>query len=100
MNDDRLDHAEAARSRMRSTISAIDDELARLSGKAGGGVDNTATRELRAAWASLVDQLALGPEPERRACPVCGRLGMRQATVCGYCWTRLAPLPAEGARGE
>ena len=34
----------------------------------------------------------LGPIPEVRDCPHCGRVGMRAATVCGHCWKKLPPL--------
>jgi hypothetical protein len=44
-----------------------------------------------AAVTDLVDQLALGSEPEVRECPVCKHIGMRAATLCGYCWTKLTP---------
>jgi len=33
-----------------------------------------------------------GPEPEVRTCPTCRHIGMSNATLCGYCWTRLTPL--------
>lgn len=46
---------------------------------------------MAAAWAELVAQLALGPEPEVRECPVCKHVGMRAATRCGHCWTKLTP---------
>jgi hypothetical protein len=39
-------------------------------------------------WKALTSALALGPTPDRD-CPHCGRLGMRDATLCGYCWKRL-----------
>lgn len=28
----------------------------------------------------------------RRRCPKCGHEGMADATVCGYCWTKLVPI--------
>jgi hypothetical protein len=43
---------------------------------------------LRAAWHDLVKALALGPEPELRACPSCTRAIIREASRCRYCWTR------------
>jgi hypothetical protein len=42
-------------------------------------------------WAALVAALALGPAPELRDCPSCGKAGMRAATRCGYCWLALIP---------
>jgi hypothetical protein len=49
---------------------------------------------LHIAWGQLVHLLA--PEPERasRKCPRCGNSGMQEATLCGYCWMKLVPVPA------
>jgi hypothetical protein len=46
---------------------------------------------LHIAWGQLVHLLA--PEPSRafRNCPRCGNAGMREATLCGYCWLTLVP---------
>jgi hypothetical protein len=30
---------------------------------------------------------------DERRCPVCQHIGQRAATLCGYCWTKLTPLP-------
>ena len=72
---------DGARSRLRATIAAMEREAALLAG----------SESLKASLADLVDQLALGPEPDVRDCPVCGEIGMRAATVCSYCWTKLTP---------
>jgi hypothetical protein len=72
---------------VRSAVEAVDREVA-LAAEAGG---------LRSSWKRLVDVLALGPAPERRACPHCGSIGMRAATRCGSCWERLVPPPDAGA---
>jgi hypothetical protein len=79
-------------SKLRATIAAIERDLSRLPPEIvdGGGV--AAVDGLRASVAELVRQLALGPEPAYRQCPVCQHILMRGATVCGYCWTKLAPL--------
>lgn len=77
-----------ARTRLRATIATIEGELARLPRPAASGEGQSA---LAASFADLVGQLALGPEPETRACPVCHHLGMRAATICGHCWTKLTP---------
>lgn len=53
--------------------------------------------ELRAAWAEMVRELALGPAPELRTCPTCGEIGMRAATRCVRCWSSLPALPPEHA---
>jgi hypothetical protein len=46
---------------------------------------------LHIAWGQLVHLLA--PESRRtfRHCPRCGNAGMREATLCGYCWLTLVP---------
>ena len=51
---------------------------------------------LQGAWAQLVLALALGPARATRKCPSCGNTGMRDATLCGYCWKKLEP-PGEAA---
>jgi len=84
-------HPDAARSRMRAVVERIDQELARLPAQLAAD-DKDRPKGLLASWADLVEQLALGPEPEVRECPVCKHVGMRAATVCGYCWTKLEPL--------
>jgi hypothetical protein len=74
-----------ARTRLRETVADIEKQLRSL-----GDKDVALTK----AWDDLVGQLALGPEPEVRACPKCKSLGFRKATVCGSCWTKLTP-PAD-----
>ncbi len=39
-------------------------------------------------WKALRSALALGTVSDR-VCPRCGRLGMHEATLCGYCWKKL-----------
>ena len=72
-----------AATKLRAVVAVIDREI----------VQESATPALRAAWAELVDVLALGPAPQTRECPRCHRIGMRAATRCGFCWQPLAPLP-------
>lgn len=84
--------SDAARSRMRVTVAEIEREVAHLSEGMAKDTSPNPLGALRAHWADLVAQLALGPEPERRECPSCHHFGMRAATVCGYCWTKLTPL--------
>lgn len=81
-------HPDAARSRLRTAIAAIEVEIAHLPEQVTAG----GAASLRSSFSELVSLLALGPEPEIRECPVCGRIGMRAATLCGYCWTKLPPL--------
>jgi len=72
---------------LRTAVEEMDREMSALAGPPTG---------LRAAWSRLVGALALGPAPSMRNCPRCGKAGMRDATVCGYCWTRLVPPDAAG----
>jgi hypothetical protein len=74
---------------LRSLVTAIERQFATV----------PPPEELRAAWAEMVDVLALGPPPELRTCPTCGEIGMRAATRCIRCWSSLAPLPPEPRTG-
>ena len=49
---------------------------------------------LHIAWGQLVRLLAPQPERATRKCPRCGHEGMWDATLCGYCWTKLVPVSA------
>ena len=79
------------RGRLRPLVATIDREMSRAS-EMDERENNRATRDLRSSWAKLVELLALGPAPDVRECPVCRRVGMRDATRCAYCWTKLSPL--------
>jgi hypothetical protein len=98
MNSPQLAVADAARARLRTTLATIEREISRLPSQPAGDDGKSPPSDLLASFADLVEQLALGPEPEVRHCPVCGNIGMRAATRCGYCWTKLTPLP--GARAS
>lgn len=92
MNSTAFSASDDVRSRLRVTLATIEREISALSPqeptqRASGGP----THALTLAWADLVHQLDLGPEPERRECPVCHHFGMAKATVCGFCWTKLTP---------
>lgn len=78
---------------LRPIVEAVDREISRLSERPETAGD---ARALVASWAALVDYLSLGPPPELRACPACGAVGIRTATVCGRCWVKLVP-PAPAA---
>jgi hypothetical protein len=78
----RLSDAETAQ--LRTLMSDVDGELVRTSAASEG---------LKGSWAAMMKLLAVGPAPEIRACPRCGNLGMRAATLCGHCWAKLEPLP-------
>ncbi|MBL8951509.1 MAG: hypothetical protein JNK82_12065 [Myxococcaceae bacterium] len=77
------DHPDPNRAGLRVAVADIDDAL--------GAVSRSGDARLTNAWARLVNLLALGPAPALRACPRCGRAGMRDAKICGYCWERLSP---------
>lgn len=86
-----LDFPDDARDALRAIVATIDGEISRLAEPTRSEAAGT-TKELRSSWAELVELLALGPVPEVRECPICRHIGMRAATRCGHCWTRLSPL--------
>lgn len=90
MNGARFSHRDPDTHRLRTVIAEIDRELSLLPSPEADGV--AASQPLRRSWAELVELLALGPAPETRTCPICGHVGMRAATRCGYCWSKLSPL--------
>ena len=90
---------DAAHSRLRATIATIEREISCLPKQATDDGGSPANR-LLASWTDLVDQLAMGPEPAVRECPVCKHIGMRAARLCGYCWTKLAPPADPDAAGR
>jgi hypothetical protein len=71
--------------------AAIREAVARIEQELSVCEANGATDAVRSSWAVLVHLLALGPAPELRECPKCHHIGMRAATLCGYCWTKLSP---------
>ena len=83
---------DAARVRLRAAIATMEREIASLPRQVADGDSASPLRGLLASFADLVKQLALGPEPELRECPICGNFGMRAATRCGYCWSKLSVI--------
>ena len=80
---------------IRPIVASMDHELSTLSAAMINDQGRASAGRLNESWKHLVDALAMAPEPTR-LCPKCGNLGMQAATVCGYCWTKLAPLePSE-----
>jgi hypothetical protein len=75
-------YPDVAVTKLREIVAVIEREI----------VQTPADSALRAAWAQLVDVLALGPPAETRECPFCHGIGMRGASRCGHCWAALAPL--------
>jgi hypothetical protein len=92
MRDQELEGPDAARARLRAVVATIDHELLRLPRRTTGVEEIDGLFD---SWSVLVKQLALGPAPQLRRCSVCNHLGMRAATLCGYCWSRLSPLTAD-----
>jgi hypothetical protein len=86
-----------ARSRLRATLVTIQLEITRLQERLTDGQGKSPLTTLAASMTDLVDQLALGSEPDVRECPACKQIGMRAATLCGYCWTKLTPPSGQGA---
>ena len=65
-------------------------ELRALVARMQEQVTSSGGADLGKAWDSLVAHLALGAAPDTRACPHCQKTIMKAATLCGYCWTKLA----------
>jgi hypothetical protein len=86
---------DAARDHLRALVATIDQEISRLPPRGDAKpADDHVISGLRASWLELVKALALGPAPETRTCPVCGTTGMRAASRCACCWTKLELLAA------
>ncbi len=77
-------YTDAAVTELRAIVAVIDHEILQV----------PPAPALRAAWAKLVDVLALGAAPQTRECPACHGIGMRAASRCGHCWATLEPLPS------
>jgi hypothetical protein len=76
---------------LRVFVEAVDREISKIPGPSDGG-QPAQLPALRTSWERLVTWLALGPAPQLRDCPKCGRSGMRDATRCGHCWEKLPKL--------
>lgn len=80
-----------ARSRLRRLLGLMQDQLK-------ASTDSVGRAGLQRSFDAVVTELDLGAEPHLRACAVCGALGMRDATLCSVCWSKLAPLSIGAAR--
>jgi hypothetical protein len=81
---------------LRPIVEALDREMSRFLARANVG--STDTTALLSSWAELVELLDLEVPPELRACPFCGSVGTRAATLCGTCSRKLvAPAPLASA---
>ena len=73
---------------LRTLVTAVQAGVTRATGREATADDQQA---LTSAWGLLLQHLALGPAPDTFPCPHCSRAIMRAASLCGYCWSRLAP---------
>jgi hypothetical protein len=103
MNSQQSKIPDAARSYLRSVVTAVDGEISQLE-QVRIGEPSVTTDRLKEKWKELIGLLALGPEPEYRECPFCHKVGMRFASQCGFCWEKLPPFmsppEAPGKRRE
>ena len=81
---------------LRGFVEGVEHDVALLS-KSPSAQDAEGVARVVRSWGKLVDFLALGPAPELRNCPHCGAVGMRAATLCGTCWSKLVPPPREAS---
>jgi hypothetical protein len=79
---------------LRTFVDAVGRDVVSVS-QGGSSQGSASVAKLVGSWTKLVDFLALGPAPELRECPHCGAVGMRAATLCGYCWKKLVPPGTE-----
>ena len=80
-----------ARSRLRKLLALMQEQLK-------ASTDHVGRAGLQRSFEAVVTELDLGPEPHLRACNVCGAIGMRDATLCSVCWSKLAPLSIVAVR--
>lgn len=77
---------------LRTAIAAVEASLLDFEAAPEAVRDRTQKLGvLRVSWQSVVDLLAIEPEPERRACPFCGGAMRQIATRCVHCWKRSSP---------
>ncbi len=88
----RNDLPDPVKTNLRGAVATVADSLSAFSAQSSPEENKANLAKLMVSWGELVTQLALGPEPEYRECPSCGHISMRQATLCGRCWTKLTPL--------
>ena len=89
LNDPRLSVGERTQSKLRLAIAEFDKQLQGIATAAPmGDVPSNQLGELGAAWRTVIDVLALDPEPERRACPYCDGPIRLHSTRCVYCWKK------------
>jgi hypothetical protein len=82
-------HPDGERHELRRLAHDLDVALA---GVRAGELD--ALAKVDEAWRVFGARLALGPDPAVVHCPSCDATIMRDATLCGHCWTKLSPASA------
>lgn len=90
-----LSRSDFHRASIRTVVEKMDAEVGCLAGQVTTSETRNTVRQLAESLSSLISLLDLGAKPDLRECPVCHRFGMRDATVCGYCWTKLVPPGAK-----
>jgi len=83
---------------LEAGVTTIDGLLADLAGSETAE-EKAAIAELRTSWVSLLELLAARSKPEVHLCPVCGRVVMRAATLCSFCWSKRGPARTGRATG-
>jgi hypothetical protein len=83
-----LDDATAA---VPAAIADLERQLTELALMLETPAARKAMTGLRDSWTGFVELLDLPATAELRRCPACKHVGMRAATRCGYCWTKLDP---------
>ncbi len=83
MNPPTITLAERAQTKLRLAVATVERSLSDLSVR---DEHSHELEELRRSWRAFLDLLALGPEPERRACPFCNGPIRFLATRCVHCW--------------
>jgi hypothetical protein len=83
--------------RLRGLVTAVGTDITHAQAPVLPTENQRSLTALAMNWSALVNLLDLGQKPEMRACHVCGRLGMFEATRCGYCWAALPAMPKKSA---
>lgn len=95
MSNVQLELPGSDRAILRTAVESIEQQMASLATQTTVDAYRAAATTLAASWGELTKLLALGEAAPLRKCPRCERLGMRTATLCGYCWLKLSPLGPE-----
>jgi hypothetical protein len=96
MSNTMLSFSGADLTRLRTLVTAVDEEIVLVPGAATTAERQTPRTTLDITWSHLVDMLHLGAEPEMRACPGCKHLCPLGATRCSHCCGSLPSLRARG----